>query len=93
LTATQGQGRPRRHHAQRLDVAGRQPESVGSKSHLWVNWLGDILEKRDDDKKDRLLFTNMIAEHPGAGTLPAAAVPGGTFVLCLRRQPASSSAT
>jgi hypothetical protein len=52
----------------------------GSKTHLWVNWLGDILKKREDDQKDRLLLTNMIGEHPGLEHF-GGAVPGGTFVL------------
>ncbi|MBP5988063.1 MAG: hypothetical protein KA538_12845 [Azonexus sp.] len=51
-----------------------------SKSHLWVKWLGDILDKRDDDKKDRLLFGTLVDEHPGLEHA-GGCVPGGTFVL------------
>lgn len=53
---------------------------AGSKSRLWIDWLGDILKKREDDAKDRLLLSNMLNEHPGlehAGGV----TPGGTFVL------------
>ena len=64
----------------RSDLVSPVDSVAGSKSHLWVNWLGDILKKRDDDKKDRLLFTNMIADHPGLAHAGGAA-PGGTFVL------------
>ncbi|HQU78818.1 MAG TPA: hypothetical protein PLU47_05045 [Azonexus sp.] len=64
----------------RTDLISPVDAVSGSKSHLWVNWLGDILKKRDDDKKDRLLFTNMIADHPGLEHAGGAA-PGGTFVL------------
>ena len=65
----------------RNDTMSPVDSIFGSKSHLWVDWLGDILKKREDDQKDRLLFTNMIAEHPGLNHFGGAA-PGGTFVLC-----------
>lgn len=65
----------------RNDTMSPVDSIFGSKSHLWVDWLGDILKKREDDQKDRLLFTNMIAEHPGLSHFGGAA-PGGTFVLC-----------
>lgn len=64
----------------RNDIVSPLDAFAGSKSHLWVDWLGDILKKREDDRKDRLLLTNMLSEHPGlehAGGV----VPGGTFVL------------
>lgn len=64
----------------RTDVMSPVDVVSGSKSQLWVNWLGDILKKREDEQKDRLLFTNMISEHPGLEHL-GGAVPGGTFVL------------
>lgn len=64
----------------RNDVISPLDAFAGTKTHLWVDWLGDILKKREDDDKDRLLLTNMLFEHPGlehaGGT-----VPGGTFVL------------
>lgn len=65
----------------RNDTMSPVDSIFGSKSHLWVDWLGDILKKREEDQKDRLLFTNMIAEHPGL-THSGGAAPGGTFVLC-----------
>ncbi|MBN8428576.1 MAG: hypothetical protein J0L65_14005, partial [Xanthomonadales bacterium] len=65
----------------RNDTMSPVDSIFGSKSHLWVDWLGDILKKREEDQKDRLLFTNMIAEHPGLAHFGGAA-PGGTFVLC-----------
>lgn len=64
----------------RNDIISPLDAFAGSKSHLWVDWLGDILKKREDDQKDKLLLTNMLNEHPGlehAGGV----VPGGTFVL------------
>ena len=67
-------------HVTRNDIISPLDSFAGSKSHLWVDWLGDILKKREDDQKDRLLLTNMLNEHPGlehAGGV----VPGGTFVL------------
>jgi hypothetical protein len=64
----------------RTDVMSPVDSFSGSKTHLWVNWLGDILKKREDDEKDRLLFSKMIAGHPGLEHT-GGAVPGGTFVL------------
>jgi hypothetical protein len=64
----------------RTDVMSPVDTLGSSKSHLWVNWLGDILKKREDDQKDRLLFANMLKEHPGLEHCGGAA-PGGTFVL------------
>jgi len=64
----------------RNDIMSPLDAFAGSKSHLWVDWLGDILKKREDDQQDKLLLTNMLSEHPGlehAGGV----VPGGTFVL------------
>ena len=64
----------------RTDVMSPVDSFSGSKTHLWVNWLGDILKKREEDDKERLLFSKMIAEHPGLEHA-GGAVPGGTFVL------------
>jgi len=64
----------------RTDVISPVDALTGSKTHKWVDWIGDILKKREDDRKDRLLFTNMIGEHPGLEHF-GGAVPGGTFVL------------
>lgn len=64
----------------RNDIVSPLDAFAGSKSHLWVDWLGEILKKREDDQKDKLLLSNMLNEHPGlehAGGV----VPGGTFVL------------
>ena len=64
----------------RNDVVSPFDAFAGSKTHLWVDWLGDILKKREDDQKDKLMLTNLLREHPGlehAGGV----VPGGTFVL------------
>ena len=49
----------------RNDIVSPLDSLAGSKSHLWVDWLGDILKKREDDKKDKLLLSNMLNEHPG----------------------------
>ena len=64
----------------RTDVMSPVDSLGSSKSHLWVNWLGDILKKREDDQKERLLFANMLKDHPGLEHCGGAA-PGGTFVL------------
>lgn len=52
----------------------------GSKSHLWVDWLGTIIDQREVVQKERLLLSNMLNEHPGLEHA-GGAVPGGTFVL------------
>lgn len=64
----------------RSDLVSPVDSLSASKSHLWVKWLGNILDKRDDDKKDQLLFGRMIDEHPGLEHA-GGCVPGGTFVL------------
>jgi hypothetical protein len=64
----------------RSDLVSPVDSLSTSKSHLWVKWLGNILDKRDDDKKDRLLFGTMVDEHPGLEHA-GGCVPGGTFVL------------
>lgn len=64
----------------RTDVVSPIDMVNGNKSHLWVDWLGDIIRKREDDQKEGLLFTRMIADHPGLDHF-GGAVPGGTFVL------------
>ena len=64
----------------RNDIISPLDAFAGSKSHLWVDWLGDILKKREDDQKDKRLLTNMLNEHPGLDHA-GGVVPGGTFVL------------
>lgn len=64
----------------RSDVMSPVDSLNASKSHLWVKWLGDILDKRDDDKKDKLQFARMLNDHPGLEHC-GGCVPGGTFVL------------
>jgi hypothetical protein len=64
----------------RSDLVSPVDSLSSSKSHLWVKWLGDILDKRDDDKKDQLLFGTMVDAHPGLEHA-GGCVPGGTFVL------------
>lgn len=64
----------------RSDLVSPVDSLSASKSHLWVKWLGNILDKRDDDKKDGLLFGRMVEEHPGLEHA-GGCVPGGTFVL------------
>ena len=64
----------------RNDVVSPLDAFAGSKSHLWLDWLGDILKKRDEDAKERLLLSNLLAKHPGLEHAGGAA-PGGTFVL------------
>jgi hypothetical protein len=51
----------------------------------WLDWLDDIIGKKDETEEERVLFPNFLDEHPGlehhAGT-----VRGGTFVLACDTQ-------
>lgn len=46
----------------------------------WPEWLDEIIDNKNDDEDDKLLFKNFIARHPAAEHLGGVA-PGGTFVL------------
>lgn len=64
----------------RTDVASPVDVLSASKTHIWVDWLGDILKQREERHKEKLLLTNLLNEHPGMAHAGGAA-PGGTFVL------------
>lgn len=46
----------------------------------WLDWLDQIIKKRDDKEDEKLLFTSFIARHPGIEHF-GGVVRGGTFVL------------
>jgi hypothetical protein len=46
----------------------------------WPEWLDEIIDNKNDDEDDKLLFKNFIARHPSAEHLGGVA-RGGTFVL------------
>lgn len=64
----------------RTDIVSPVDTLAASKTHIWVDWLGDILKKREEDHKEKLLLTNLLNEHPGLEHA-GGCVPGGTFVL------------
>lgn len=64
----------------RTDIISPVDTLSGTKSHLWVDWLGAIIDQREVEHKERLLLSNMLNEHPGLEHA-GGAVPGGTFVL------------
>lgn len=64
----------------RTDVVSPVDVLSASKTHIWVDWLGDILKQREERHKEKLLLTNLLNEHPGMAHA-GGAVPGGTFVL------------
>jgi len=64
----------------RTDIISPVDTLSASKSHIWVGWLGDILKKREEEHKEKLLLTNLLNEHPGLEHA-GGCVPGGTFVL------------
>lgn len=46
----------------------------------WPEWLDKIIDNKNDDEDDKLLFKNFIARHPAAEHL-GGVTRGGTFVL------------
>lgn len=56
-------------------------DSLISSTHgRWLDWLDEIIDRRDSKKDDKLLFTNFLTQHPGLEHLGGVR-PGGTFVL------------
>jgi hypothetical protein len=54
--------------------------------HLpWLDWLDDIIGKKDEKEEERVLFSTFLEEHPGLEH-HAGAVRGGTFVLACDTQ-------
>jgi hypothetical protein len=47
---------------------------------MWPEWLDKIIDNKNDDEDDKLLFKNFIARHPAAEHLGGVS-RGGTFVL------------
>lgn len=46
----------------------------------WLEWLDEIIDKKQDDDDDKLLFGKFLDQHPGLDHL-AGVMRGGTFVL------------
>ena len=46
----------------------------------WLDWLDQLIKKKDDKEDEKLLFTSFIARHPGIEHF-GGVVRGGTFVL------------
>jgi len=56
-------------------------DSLIANTHVqWLDWLDEIIAKKEDKEDEQLLFGNFIASHPGLEHY-AGAVRGGTFVL------------
>lgn len=53
---------------------------IGNNHILWLDWLDDIIQQKDNQADDRLLFGKFIADHPGIEHF-AGVTRGGTFVL------------
>jgi hypothetical protein len=64
----------------RTDVASPVDTLHTSNTHIWVDWLGELLQHREERQKEKLLLTNLLDEHPGLAHA-GGVVPGGTFVL------------
>ncbi|HEY5706356.1 MAG TPA: hypothetical protein VIS96_12350 [Terrimicrobiaceae bacterium] len=47
---------------------------------LWLDWLDDIIEAKDEKEDDKLLFSEFLSQHPGIEHF-AGVARGGTFVL------------
>ena len=52
----------------------------GSSHMLWVDWLDQLIIKKDDKAQDRILFPNFSRQHAGLEHA-AGVLRGGTFVL------------
>ena len=56
-------------------------DTLISNTHTqWLNWLDEIITKKDDKEDEKLLFSNFRIQHPGLEHC-AGVVRGGTFVL------------
>lgn len=53
---------------------------IGSSRPHWLGWLDQIIEQKEETRKDELLFNNFLVQHPGLEHF-AGVVWGGTFVL------------
>lgn len=53
---------------------------IGNNQMLWLGWLDDIIQKKDEKDDETLLFGKFLERHPGLEHF-AGVVRGGTFVL------------
>ena len=53
---------------------------IGNTQIQWLDWLDQIIKKKDEAEDEKLLFTNFISQNPGMEYF-AGVVRGGTFVL------------
>lgn len=53
---------------------------VTSNSPLWIHWLDELIDQRDEREDQRLLFPRFVQEHPGIDHL-GGVWRGGSFVL------------
>jgi hypothetical protein len=53
---------------------------IGSTHFQWLDWLDQIIKRKDDSEDDKLLFTNFISRNPGMEHF-AGVIRGGTFIL------------
>lgn len=53
---------------------------IGYSSLQWLDWLDKIIQKKDEQEDEKLLFNKFILQHPGIEHL-AGVMRGGTFVL------------
>jgi hypothetical protein len=47
---------------------------------LWLDWLDEIIKKKDETEDEKLLFTRFVSQNPGIEHF-AGVLRGGTFVL------------
>jgi hypothetical protein len=47
---------------------------------LWLDWLDEIIKKKDETEDEKLLFTSFVSQNPGIEHF-AGVLRGGTFVL------------
>ncbi|MGI0494761.1 hypothetical protein ACN4EG_23490 [Alkalinema pantanalense CENA528] len=56
-------------------------DSILSQTHLqWLDWLDDLIKRKDEKADDKLLFKNFIADHTEIEHF-GGVVRGGTFIL------------
>lgn len=56
-------------------------DTLISNTHVqWLDWLDDIITKKDEKEDEKLLFKTFVSQHPGMEHF-GGVVRGGTFVL------------
>ena len=56
-------------------------DTLISSTHIqWLDWLDEIINKKDEAEAEKLLFTNFISQNPGMEHF-AGVLRGGTFIL------------